>query len=495
MFACVLVRPGACNIRMRADRQVSSIITAYSRRLAIDSRTHYKPPCVHSLIVSPASCLGLAEMKAHTVAAAALVAVSMNAQPIPELQLFNVYELPGYTCNDGSPYKYYYRNCSANWDRKPGGPDFCIVNEVTWILSFVSGDDISSTSSLRSASMLSGAFCYDEQSCATRQQNLTSSHQLPSTSFPDGIVLPYAEANPNLYKSPAVVLPYCTSDLWAGSGASSIPGFSMNGSGIVAAVLRALFFDLPGIGLQSAQRVVITGGPGVIAQADSLAATIRTLKQQVTGNASATVDVLGLCDGCLLLDVAPPFGPAVCSSDLDCPAPVALPQLGALVPLVRPSWCTVAVAAEPWQCYSGSTLARALNGSIATTVLVFQQQFDAVQLASWGVRLSSEHKVEDPAGTWAQSVFAPATRSVLATFPYSVGPACSVPSYSALSSAWYYTALRHVDPYGHVHNDTMNTAAPIFLEDASVGGFGPSYFGVWSDSCGVIGCNPSACAL
>jgi hypothetical protein len=35
----------------------------------------------------------------------------------------------GAVCNDGTPAAYYVRNCTANGDRKPGDPDFCLKGE------------------------------------------------------------------------------------------------------------------------------------------------------------------------------------------------------------------------------------------------------------------------------------------------------------------------------------------------------------------------------
>lgn len=45
---------------------------------------------------------------------------------VPGQLLMRKVSTPTAKCVDGSPFQFYYRNCSANWDRKPGGV-FCTV--------------------------------------------------------------------------------------------------------------------------------------------------------------------------------------------------------------------------------------------------------------------------------------------------------------------------------------------------------------------------------
>lgn len=425
--------------------------------------------------------------------ATALLVVAA-AQPIPASQLFSQVNIPSARCNKGD-YSMYYRNCSANWDRKPGDPDFCALEVETWIIHFA--EDVASDVDASSQS-LHGPYCYDSKSCASRPENLTSLDEYSSTAFFDGIMLPFAEANPNLYKAHSIVAPSCSSDLLAGNGTTQSVGgetWSFSGAGIVDAVLQAAFTGLPQPDtLATADRVILSGGAGVMARIDSLATALVGMKRRATGNASAQLDVLGLCDGCLLFDVSPPFIPSPsCQTDVDCPPSVGLPRLATWAGLVRPEWCTTQVAQDVWQCYSAQVLLPALHKA-DTPVLIFQQQYDAVQLASYGVYASPSNASAGQA--WAEAVFAPTVRAALAGVHYAVAPACGTPSSIALSSAWYHTLTRHVDPYGHVHNDSMNTATPEFVEDAVPGGFGPSTFGVWGDDCQhQQGCNPSACAV
>ena len=123
-------------------------------------------------------------------------------------------------CNDGSAAAYYYRNCSANWDRKAGAPDFCEkgtaegVREVVWEIVFAQTDVAAAADATGNA-----GWCSSAAECAARKvsaANLTSSAGLPATLFPSGLLSGFAEQNPNLYKAVSVIVPYCSSDLWLG---------------------------------------------------------------------------------------------------------------------------------------------------------------------------------------------------------------------------------------------------------------------------------------
>lgn len=395
---------------------------------------------------------------------------------------------PAVTCNDGSPYVYFARNCTANWDRKPGDPDFCALTQRVFILVVASGgrDVLSPTL----PAPLQGAFCYDAASCAARAANATSSSQLPLTAFPDGILSPFAEANPNLYKAAAAVLPYCSSDLWLGRAA----GFQ--GADILAAVVNDLYAPPPpqlgNSTLLDANYVIIIGGAGVMVQLDDLAAVIRS--RHAAHNASVTV--VGYCDGCLLMEEASSSpGSPLCTTDSNCPAGVALPQALPMWNATLPPWCT---DDNTTQCLLATGLFQHLKDA-ETPVFVAAQQYDAVQLSSagcWPVNSSTA------CGAWAQNSYSPAVRELLASiggegsarkvFPFSA--ACSQPSYGATSTQYYHTLVRYQDVYNHTHNDSTSQAAFAFLEAVAPAGPGPSSYGVFGDTCTTFDCNESGCA-
>ena len=414
-------------------------------------------------------------------------AVQVAAQPIPDSLLFHSLPLPvvagsNLTCNDGTPYKFFYRNCTGNWDRHAGDPDFCNVTDTRWVLVF---SDFSEQDSAAG----SGAFCYDARSCGARQRNLTTSLNLPPTAWANGVVTPFAEVNPNLYLQHSVLAPHCSSDMFAGGGGTARVGdaaWTFSGARIVDAVLNALFSPsaLPPPTAAAADTIVIVGGAGIMARIDELAARLRALK-----NGSGSLAVFGVCDGCLQLEVAGAPTPPLCTLDSDCPPPTALPLLASLSGgLVRPAWCS---EADVWRCYMADTLLPFLRRA-ATPVLLLEAQYSERALASYGLSIPLSGTGLD----WAQSEYAPAVIAALKGANYSVSVACAASQQAAqtLSSAYWRTLTSHEDSFGHTHNDSFGTAVPLFLQAADQRGEG-GVFGTWGDDCSVMrGCNPSGCA-
>ena len=410
----------------------------------------------------------------HASAATAPAAPALHAAPPPApaprvsapppALLFHRFALPdpAAVCNDGSRAQIYVRNCTANHDRAPGDPtDYC-AGEQTLVFTFLSGPVDGAAGA--------GAFCYDARSCAARAAALTSSAGLPATLFAEGLTLPYPEVNPNLYKQHSVIVPYCTSDLFAGA-ARGFSGARVADAAVAALSARGL---LPDGALAVADRVVLVGGAGVMARLDALAAALRAGKRGATGNASAALAVFGICDGCLLHALPPPAPPgARCATDADCPTAAALPALAALAGLARPPGCA---EAEVWACYAAPALGRALAAA-ATPALVIAQQFDARQLAANGAA---------PAGAWAADTFAPAVRAAAAAARFAIAPACAAADVT-FAAALFDEKVVHVDAYGNHLNSSIVSGLTTFLEDASGEGGGEP-FGSWVDSCGALDC-------
>jgi hypothetical protein len=460
-------------------------------------------------------------------------------------------------CNDGSAPSYYYRNCSANWDRHPGDPDFCAVPVVRWVLVFMGGgrDDLqsglggatapssSSPTHTPPPPTVDGRYCYDARSCLGRSSNLTSSAGLPPSAFPSGVVLPYAEANPDLYKSHSAVIPYCSSDLWAGNATVAFPTaaegtqhassssspspttpFHFRGMAIADAVVDALFaVDGGGSnGLAGADEVLLVGPAGIVARLDALAARIREGKRRVLGDVSATVSVSALCDGCALLpNLTPPANaPPLCTTDADCPPALALPKAAALWNYSAPAWCAAAAGNDstpadsrrlaPWQCLTAPVLLAATGpgpageGATSVPLLVSAQQLDASALASYGAWPDAALNATGEGRAWALDVFGPAVRAVLAplgsaaaergqraaaagavaakggVFAPVFSPSCSFPPALSLSPSYYHTLAACVDSAGVPHNNSLGQATPIFVIDgAGAGGIGNASADTW----------------
>lgn len=421
-----------------------------------------------------------------------LLIASVLAQPSG--LLFHRTALP-IPCTDGTPSAFYYRNCSANWDSK--GTDYCpkggIADPVTWIILFPSEDItylINATSAQEPSvapNTTAGAFCYSTESCSARAKlypQLTHTHHLPATIFPGGLLSPYAEVNPSLYKSPMVVVPYCSSDLWGGEGsgatAATASPYSFCGLSIALAALRALV-ALPGresLGL--ADQVILVGPSGLGANLDALLAVIGT---------PSPTKLTFVCDGCTLLGQSlpppppPPPGspppPAPCSMDSNCPPPLALPQATLL-------WGSKA----PWRAFTlEGTLATFASKYPTVPLLVTGQGGDARALESYGA-WGGQAQREWGGGGWKDTVFIPALRQALAGGNASSGGGgglapvltrkgsgvffshgCVWPPTLTLSPATFYHQVSGGcgDGAGRVHNDTLSQVLPALFDCAQEG--------------------------
>eukprot|EP00730_Choanoeca_flexa_P012830 TRINITY_DN4662_c0_g1_i1.p1 TRINITY_DN4662_c0_g1~~TRINITY_DN4662_c0_g1_i1.p1 ORF type:complete len:400 (+),score=52.73 TRINITY_DN4662_c0_g1_i1:49-1200(+) len=210
-----------------------------------------------------------------------------TAIAIPAYQLMHRYEVANATqrnavCNDGTPMAYYVRNCTANGDAKPGDPDFCAKGSVEGVARyqwFIAIDD-------------DNEFCWDATTCSSRSaQRKTAATN--ATVFPDGALLPYPEANPNFYKASAVYIPSCSSDLFLGN--TTKDGIAFRGAAILAAILIDLqtrtYFGNISAPLATADDIVISGGPGVMRQAQRLKALL-----------PARANAVFVCDSCLWVE-------------------------------------------------------------------------------------------------------------------------------------------------------------------------------------------------
>jgi len=300
------------------------------------------------------------------------------------------------------------------------------------------------------------------------------------------VTSPFAELNPNQYLQSSVVVPSCTSDLFAGAGGSQTvagAGFSFGGAAVVEATLRALFSSLLPFNAARADSVVLVGGAGVLALVDKWSALLLSLKREATRNGSAVLDVFAVCDGdCLLLPDVPAFLPQqeLCTRDDDCPPALSLPKLDAFSGgLARPGWCTLP---EVWRCYAAPALLESWARS-ATPVLLIAPQYDASALRAYG----ADAPLQGLPLAWAQREYAPAVRRAAAAARFAFSAACERPA-SAQSKAWYRTLVARDDKLAPA---ALTAALAKFISASASGG---SDFGRWLDDCAELeGCNPSGC--
>ncbi|CAG9133248.1 hypothetical protein JYU34_017448 [Plutella xylostella] len=271
------------------------------------------------------------------------------------------------TCNDGSPAGYYIRRGT---------------NSSHWVV-YLEG----------------GGYCWDARSCAARwrrRPGLMSSRRWPRARRAPALLSADPAANPLWHASSHVLLPYCSSDLWAGTRLAA-PGraFAFTGRLIVRAVLGELLRG----GL--AGRLLLAGssagGAGAMLHADHARRLLR----------ARGVRVAALADSGWFLDR--PHARHAASTD-------TVARLGhALWRGAPPAACARAHRDRPWLCYFGYRL----YPHIRTPLFVFQYLFDSAQLAAEGVR-APRTRAQWDAVHGAGAALRASLRGVRATF----APAC-----------------------------------------------------------------------
>ena len=403
----------------------------------------------------------------RAVLAFAVVCAALDSAPIPQALLFNalppLHDHPLALCNDGSPAALYYRNCSANWDSKSGF-DYCANITKRFIIFFASTDIRPALANAAeppaAPSRPSGAYCYDLPSCAARSPNLTTSRGLPPTAFFGGFLSPYAEVSPNFYKSSMAVIPYCSSDLFAGNATHITPSgapLHFRGSAIFdAAIASLLRLSPPSASLAAADEVIIVGPAGVMDRLPALRATLAASAQP-----RAPPRLFGVCDGCLLLPglPPPPDAPPGCTTDANCPPSAGLRAASAL-------WAASGGVAPPWPRLAAPALLKSLSAA-GLPLLVVAQQRDAVQLSAHGAWREGA-----AAAGWARSVYAPALKAALAAglpspplgAAFASAPCAWPPGLALSQQGWYDEVGACVDGAGRARNDSAAQVAGALVD-------------------------------
>lgn len=209
-----------------------------------------------------------------------------------------------------------------------------------------------------------GGYCWDATSCAARWRRrpaLMSSSRWPRKRRAPAILSSDPETNPLWHASNHVLLPYCTSDMWAGTRTRQNDTFSFAGRLIARTVLSELLrFGLSG-------RLLLVGssagGAGVMQHADYARRLLRT----------NGIKVAAIADSGWFLDRP---GRTKRSAD-------TVARLGhSLWRGSPPTSCAREHSDRPWLCYFGYHL----YPHIRTPLFVFQYLFDSAQLAAEGVR-------------------------------------------------------------------------------------------------------------
>ncbi|KAI5645980.1 pectinacetylesterase domain-containing protein [Phthorimaea operculella] len=236
------------------------------------------------------------------------------------------------TCNDGTPAGYYIRQGT---------------NNDHWVV-YLEG----------------GGYCWDQASCAARWRRrpaLMSSARWPRKRRAPALLSADPSANPLWHSSNHVLLPYCSSDMWAGTRTRQNSTFAFTGRLIV----RTVLLELLQYGLSGRLLLVgsSAGGAGVMLHADSARRLLRT----------HGVKVAAISDSGWFLD-----RPARTKRSAETMARLGHSLWGGS----PPTSCVRKHSDEPWLCYFGYKL----YPHIRTPLFVFQYLFDSAQLAAEGVR-------------------------------------------------------------------------------------------------------------
>ena len=326
-------------------------------------------------------------------------------------------EARGALCLDGSPAVYYFRDC-------PRPAKECSANAAgaQWLVVF------------QSAATTSGA-CWDAQSCSmlpsARTSSLAQPNFLSAAELATGIFSDSGEGNPNFYERRAVWVPSCDGSIWLGNSSNTNGERSPRFRG--RAIMQAVWEDLqdtvyspvsvptpygPGPNntrISDASQVAVIGSAGVILWLDALASSL--------SSQSKSTSVVGICDGCLILDI-PPLADRPCTS--------------ATFP-----WCSpkafLSKASSAWELSvpSGRTVSSLFAGellpSITSSLLVQHPQYDREQLRALGVASWPPHGRS--AGVVYARKFARTVRSHMRSRPdgglYTFSIGCS--GYSSMS--------------------------------------------------------------
>ncbi|XP_069561167.1 carboxylesterase notum2 [Brachyistius frenatus] len=264
------------------------------------------------------------------------------------------------TCNDGTAAGFYLKEFRGN---------------RRWLL-FLEG----------------GWCCYSKETCDSRYQNiprLMSSTGWPQTKRGSGILSSQAEENPHWHNANIVFIPYCSSDVWSGTGPSPPPpppprprpgrdkerdrntnatGYAFMGSLIIREVIK----DLIPKGIKQAKVVMLSGtsagGTGVLLNMERVASQLAQL--------GAEAQVRGLVDSGWFLE-SKQQRPPNCPETVSCSPEDAIKIGLRLWNGVVPDRCRqLYKRGEEWQCFFGHKL----YSTLTSPLFVVQWLFDEEQL-------------------------------------------------------------------------------------------------------------------
>ncbi|XP_040892469.1 carboxylesterase notum2 [Toxotes jaculatrix] len=250
-----------------------------------------------------------------------------------------------------------------------------------------------------------GWCCYSKETCDSRYQNiprLMSSTGWPQTKRGTGILSSQAEENPHWHNANIVFIPYCSSDVWSGTGPAPTPPprprqgrekerernanateYNFMGSLIIREVIK----DLIPKGIKQAKVVMLSGtsagGTGVLLNIERVASQLEQL--------GAEAQVRGLVDSGWFIESKQQRSPN-CPETVSCSPEDAIKIGLRLWNGVVPDRCRQLYRrGEEWQCFFGHKL----YSTLTSPLFVVQWLFDEEQLRVENIYMGGQSLSEE----------------------------------------------------------------------------------------------------
>ncbi|XP_035516701.1 carboxylesterase notum2 [Morone saxatilis] len=250
-----------------------------------------------------------------------------------------------------------------------------------------------------------GWCCHSRETCDSRYQNiprLMSSSGWPRTKRGTGILSSQAEENPHWHNANIVFIPYCSSDVWSGTGPAPTPPprprqgrekerdrttnateYTFMGSLIIREVIK----DLIPKGIKLAKVVMLSGtsagGTGVLLNIERVASQLEQL--------GAEAQVRGLVDSGWFLESKQQRSPN-CPETISCSPEDAIKIGLRLWNGVVPDRCQqLYKRGEEWQCFFGHKL----YSTLTSPLFVVQWLFDEEQLRVENIYMGGQSLSEE----------------------------------------------------------------------------------------------------
>uniref|UniRef100_A0A8C9RQ98 Notum pectinacetylesterase 2 n=1 Tax=Scleropages formosus TaxID=113540 RepID=A0A8C9RQ98_SCLFO len=238
-----------------------------------------------------------------------------------------------------------------------------------------------------------GWCCYNKETCDSRYKNiprLMSSSEWPQTRKGTGILSSQLEENPHWWNTNIVFVPYCSSDVWSGTGppvkarqGKDPTEYAFMGSLIIREVIKDLVLK----GIKQAKVIMLAGtsagGTGVLLNIEKVSAQLEQL--------GAEAQVRGLVDSGWFLESKQQKA-TECPDSVSCTPTDAIKKGLRLWNGMIPEKCRQQYKkGEEWQCFFGHKL----YASLSPPLFVVQWLFDEEQLRVENIYLGGQSLSEE----------------------------------------------------------------------------------------------------